>query len=201
LSVVREADLELLAAVLAGVPRAWEHFIRRFGRLIESCVRDTYRRYRVLAGVSDDDVADGVQDVYLDLLRDDMKKLRMYDRTRGKQLSSWLGLIASRLTIQKLRECDPVASELPAESDDLIDRTPQPDEAYYQLERRARAERALAQLSPREREIVLLPSAQGSHHSASTPITQYAEKMNMHPRALLSQRQRILTRLQKMVAE
>ena len=55
----------------------WTEFVRRYERLITSCVLKVLRRYGAI--FSRDDLDDLVGDVWLMLLRDDMKKLRQYD--------------------------------------------------------------------------------------------------------------------------
>ena len=68
--------------------RSWRHdevaarppvgeFVHRYERLIASCVLKVLRRYGAI--FSREDLDDLVGDVWLTLLRDDMKKLRQYD--------------------------------------------------------------------------------------------------------------------------
>ena len=42
-------------------------------------------------------------DVCFNLLRDDMRKLRLYDASRGTKLSSWIGMIATNVAYDYLR--------------------------------------------------------------------------------------------------
>jgi RNA polymerase sigma-70 factor (ECF subfamily) len=69
--------------------------------LIVSCVLRTLRRYG--AYYSQEDLQDLVSEVWLALLRDDCKKLQLFNPDRGYRLSSWLGLIATNSTIDCLR--------------------------------------------------------------------------------------------------
>lgn len=94
-------ELELLDAVLGGERARWGEFVTRYERLIVSCVLKVLRRYG--AFFAPEDLDDLVAEAWLLLLRDDMKKLRQYSRDRGFRLASWIGLIATNLTIDQLR--------------------------------------------------------------------------------------------------
>jgi len=95
------ADDILLQRVLQRERQAWAEFFRRFDRLIAGTVVRVLRRYGVRA--APEDVGDMVAEVWVALLRDDQRKLRIYDRQRGSRLNSWIGLIAANTTIDYLR--------------------------------------------------------------------------------------------------
>lgn len=99
------SDEELVAAVITRAPQAWETLYGRYERLIVSCVRKVLTRYTAYA--SDDDIEDTVSTVCLNLVKDDFKRLRAYDPTRGYRVSSWLGLIATNTTLDALRRREP----------------------------------------------------------------------------------------------
>jgi RNA polymerase sigma-70 factor (ECF subfamily) len=99
-------EKELLEALLRGGDREarqrrWKEFVERYERLITSCVLKVLRRYGAVFSV--DDLEDLVGDVWLTLLRDDMRKLRQYDEERGFRISSFIGLVATNSTIDHLR--------------------------------------------------------------------------------------------------
>jgi RNA polymerase sigma-70 factor (ECF subfamily) len=98
-------DEELLAAVIARRPQAWEALYGRYERLIIACVRKTLARYT--AYLSEDDVEDIVSTVCLNLVKDDFRRLRAFDGTRGYKVSSWLGLIATNTCLDALRRREP----------------------------------------------------------------------------------------------
>jgi len=148
----REHDQMLLAALLEGGAdreRAWQRFCARFERLIASCIYKTLRRYG--ASYSADDLNDLVCEVWLRLLRNEMAALRRFDGARGASLASYLGLIATNVTIDFLRgrreqtDVTSVTLVVDAEGDGIVDRT----------ERSALARRALSRLSDEEREFVV----------------------------------------------
>src|SRR5262252_8564271 len=96
-----EEEIALLKALLNGRRDRWTEFSRRYERLITSCVLRTLRRYDAV--FSRDDLEDRVSEVWLALLRDDLKKLRAYQAEKGFRLASWIALIATNTTIDRLR--------------------------------------------------------------------------------------------------
>jgi RNA polymerase sigma-70 factor (ECF subfamily) len=152
-------ETALLQALLAATKKAqhdrlWTDFVQRYERLIVSCVVKALRRYG--ATFSRDDLDDLVGDVWLVLLRDDMKKLRQYDAGRGFRIASFLGLVATNATIDHLRARQADATPL----DDIIEdyasmRAEAPRDTVEMREEEALARAALAQLSGDERAFVV----------------------------------------------
>ena len=152
-------ETALLQALLAATKkvqhdRLWADFVQRYERLIISCVVKALRRYG--ATFSRDDLDDLVGDVWLVLLRDDMKKLRQYDATRGFRIASFLGLVATNATIDHLRARQADATPL----DDIIEdyaalRAEAPRDVVEAREEAELARAALDQLSGDERAFVI----------------------------------------------
>ncbi|MCU1281448.1 MAG: ECF-family polymerase sigma factor [bacterium] len=152
-------EMALLQALLAASKkvqhdRLWTAFVQRYERLIISCVVKALRRYG--ATFSRDDLDDLVGDVWLVLLRDDMKKLRQYDATRGFRIASFLGLVATNATIDHLRARQAESTPL----DDVIEdyfslRAEAPRDTVEAREEAELARAALAQLSGEERAFVV----------------------------------------------
>jgi RNA polymerase sigma factor (sigma-70 family) len=99
------SDEELVQAVLAREPAAWPTFFAKYERLVISCIRKVMRRYG--AQFNDEDVEDLVSATALNIVKDDYKKLRAFDATRGYKLSSWIGLIATNTAHDMLRRRAP----------------------------------------------------------------------------------------------
>jgi RNA polymerase sigma factor (sigma-70 family) len=155
-SAEETALLEALLATKKKVQhdRLWAEFVQRYERLIVSCVVKALRRYG--ATFSRDDLDDLVGDVWLVLLREDMKKLRQYDATRGFRIASFLGLVATNATIDHLRARQAESTPL----DDLIEdfaslRAEAPRDVVEAREEAELARAALAQLSGDERAFVV----------------------------------------------
>jgi RNA polymerase sigma factor (sigma-70 family) len=148
-----EEEIALLHALLNGKRDRWTEFTRRYERLITSCVLRTLRRYDAV--FSRDDLEDLVSDVWLALLRDDMKKLRAYCPEKGFRLASWIALIATNTTIDRLRarQSDDTHIE-DMTTIDIASSSAEPDEDMLGHERAQLAQAALEELSPEERNFV-----------------------------------------------
>ena len=79
-------DATLLARVLKRDNDAWRELLRRFGGLARKCIAKV-----VGHGV---DCEDALADLSLNLLRDDMRKLRLYNPSKC-QLGTWIGMLAT----------------------------------------------------------------------------------------------------------
>jgi RNA polymerase sigma-70 factor (ECF subfamily) len=113
-----KSEAELIAAVIAREGGAWPELYRRFERVIIGCVRNTLRRYSAFA--TDEDIEDIVNTTCLNLVKDDFKKLRTFDASRGYRLSSWMGLIATNTALDALRRRDPGHTSLDSLDDDGV---------------------------------------------------------------------------------
>ena len=98
-------DGDLVNAVLAREPAAWPTFFAKYERLVVACVRRALRRYGASHG--EEDIEDLVSQTAFNLVKDDYKKLRTFDPTRGYKLSSWVGLIATNTALDALRRRAP----------------------------------------------------------------------------------------------
>jgi RNA polymerase sigma-70 factor (ECF subfamily) len=98
-------DEELVKAVLAREPAAWPTFFAKYERLVVSCIRKVMRRWG--APFNDEDIEDLVSATALNIVKDDYKKLRAFDPSRGYKLSSWIGLIATNSAHDALRRRGP----------------------------------------------------------------------------------------------
>lgn len=136
------SDQTLLQAAIARDGRAWQELLRRFRPLIFRCILRVCKRYSALCG--NEDVNEIFGDVCVNILRDDMRKLRAYDPARGARLSSWLGLLAINATHDFLRQ----TTRRPA----LLHLVPQPGQRSDPLEEHpAEAPSALDDLLEKER--------------------------------------------------
>lgn len=134
--------------------RLWGELVRRYERLIVSCVVKSLRRYG--ATFSRDDLDDLTGDVWLTLLRDDMRKLRQYDATRGFRIASFLGLVATNVTIDHLRARQAEATPLDDVLEEFVSLRAEPlRDTVEEREEIELARQALAQLSCDERAFVV----------------------------------------------
>jgi RNA polymerase sigma-70 factor (ECF subfamily) len=94
-------DGELLRCVLERQEPAWRELMRRFRPLIYRCIQRVAWRHGRRHGR--EDIDEIFSEVCFNLWRDDLRKLRAYDPTRGSKLGSWLGLIAINTAYDELR--------------------------------------------------------------------------------------------------
>jgi RNA polymerase sigma-70 factor (ECF subfamily) len=94
-------DRELLRFVLRNDARGWAELVRRFRPLIYRCITKVTLKYSSSLGTADLDEV--YADVMMQLVRDDMHKLRIYNPSRGTKLGSWIGMISVNAAYDYLR--------------------------------------------------------------------------------------------------
>lgn len=94
-------DRELMKCVLRNDPRGWTELVRRFRPLIYRCISKVTLKYA--PGLSAADLDEIYADVMMQLVRDDMYKLRIYNPKRGAKLGSWIGMLAINAAYDFLR--------------------------------------------------------------------------------------------------
>jgi RNA polymerase sigma-70 factor (ECF subfamily) len=150
---------ELVQAVLSREPAAWPTFFARYERLVMSCIRKVMRRYGAQHG--EEDLEDLVSQTAFNIIKDDYKKLRTFDPTRGYKLSSWIGLIATNTAHDALRRRAPTDVWAATSLDDTDPSLPiasadEPAQAAIErLEQQRELRDAMAQLSASDRLFVL----------------------------------------------
>ncbi len=95
-------DQQLLDGCVAGDKASWAIFVKHYSKLIYHSI---YKTLRVNSSPTDpDDINDLFQEMFASICADKCKKLRMFDPCKGVSLSSWLRMIAVRMTIDHLRK-------------------------------------------------------------------------------------------------
>ncbi len=95
------SDIELLQSVLVRENSAWTQFLQRFRPLIYRCIAKVVMRHAPDLGSADMDEI--YSDLLFNLLRSNMRKLRLFNPRRGTKLSSWIGMITINTTYDFLR--------------------------------------------------------------------------------------------------
>jgi RNA polymerase sigma-70 factor (ECF subfamily) len=183
-------DAELLQAVLAHAPGGWEELLRRFRGLMYRCISKVLVRYEAV--LCSEDADEVFAEVCLNLLRDDMRKLRAYDAARGSRLGSWIGLIAINTAYDFLR----VTARRPMV--DILDRAEEieteeqgPLEALMEKERWTELRGMITGFSERDRHFVELYYARGMVPEA------IAGAMGISVKTVYSKKNKIRSRLQR----
>jgi RNA polymerase sigma factor (sigma-70 family) len=174
--------------------RLWTAFARRYERLLASCVIKVLRRYG--ATFCRDDLDDLVNDVWVTLLRDDMRKLRQYDATRGFRIASFLGMVATNATIDHLRTRAAEAAPLDESLEDVVSlRAEPPRDPLEWREEAALAQAALNRLSGQDRDFVLW-----CFRDEQSP-EELARALGVSTNTVYSRKFKVRAKLQRIVAD
>src|SRR5580693_3283258 len=124
--VIEWTDRELLRVVLRSEARGWAELVRRYRPLIYRCITKVTLRYS--PSLSSADLDEIYADVMMQLVRDDMHKLRIYNPARGTKLGSWIGMISVNSAYDYLRSARrrPLLDKVDGAIDphEEVDRTP-----------------------------------------------------------------------------
>lgn len=187
------SDAELLRHTLANETKAWGEFLRRYRSLMFRCITKVIGRYDSVLSSADADEVYG--EVLMTLVRDDMRKLRLYDPARGTKLSSWLGMIATNVAYDYLRGTArrPILDRIDGVPD-IEEERESPLDGILSHERRERLNDMLASYSDKDRAFVALYYAQG------LDAEEVAEEMKISVKTVYSKKHKLLARLQNTLA-
>ena len=97
-----KSDRELLEACFSGDRNAWETFVREYSKLVYYSV---HQIFKIRGMVPDSDEVDDLYgSVYLMFFENDFARLRSFKGKNDCSLASWIRLLASRKTLDYLRE-------------------------------------------------------------------------------------------------
>jgi RNA polymerase sigma-70 factor (ECF subfamily) len=184
-------DRELLARVLRSEERGWVELVRRYRALIYRCITKVTAKYAPNLSVAD--VDEVYAEVLMQLLREDMHKLRLYDPARGTKLGSWIGMIAVNAAYDFLRGVArrPFLDHLDGSLDphEPCDRTPLDE--LLDKERWTHFESMLGDFSEKDRTFLVLYYARGLE------AEEVAEQMNISLKTVYSKKHKIRAHLQR----
>jgi RNA polymerase sigma-70 factor (ECF subfamily) len=184
-------DRELLTRALRSEERGWVELVRRYRALIYRCITKVTGKYSPnLAGADVDEV---YAEVLMQLLRDDMHKLRLYDPARGTKLGSWIGMIAVNAAYDFLRGVArrPFLDHLDGTIDphEPCDRTPLDE--LLDKERWGHFVGLLGDFSEKDRMFLVLYYARG------LAAEEVAEQMKISLKTVYSKKHKIRAHLQR----
>ena len=182
------SDTDLVKALLANDPAAWQALAFRYGRLIQSCIHRVIARFPSV--VRADDAAEIMSMLYVQLLSNDRSKLRTFAPERGCKLGTWLGLLATHSAYDFLRSVRkvPRAVEL-AEAEELATESPDPSELTLRSERASSVAALLAEFTTKDREFVELYFGEGLDPD------EVARRMGISVKTVYSKKHKIQRRL------
>ena len=186
-------EAALVEGLLTGSERHWRQFHARYDRLIFRCITKVTGRFASL--LTQDDIRAIYATLVVQLLSNDMHKLRTFDPARGNRLGSWIGLLAINAAYDYLRQIRREPNRAPlAEAETLSCDLPSPLEVALHRERAERVTSVLAHFSAKDREFVSLYYGEGLEPE------QIATRMNISVKTVYSKKHKIRSRLESMLA-
>jgi len=187
-----EADRTLVSALMTGDRAAWRRFSQNYKRMLYACIGRVVRRYPGLIG--DEDVDEIYALFCLNLLANDMHRLRCYDPGRTMRLGSWLGMLAVHtaydyLRLMRRQPSGPSVDDLPQ----LRCSGPDPAEQFEQRCRVRRLAGLLDELSEKDRQFMLLYFGHGLSPQ------QVAAEMGISVKTVYTKKHKIRGRLESML--
>lgn len=188
----RQLDAELVERLIAGEAGAWRELGARFDRLIYRCITKVTARF---ATMGPEDVREIYATLLLQLVSNDMHKLRSFDPARGNRLSTWLGMLAINAAYDYLRALKRETNRAPMMEVEAIS-SDRPD-AYEQYERKQRLELvadAMEELSAKDQQLVSLYFGEGLEPD------EIAAQMGISVKTVYSKKHKIQSRLESMLS-
>jgi RNA polymerase sigma-70 factor (ECF subfamily) len=184
-------DRNLLMRVLSAEEVAWSELVRRYRSLIYRCITKVTCKYAPT--LSSADLDEVYAEVLVSLLRDDMRKLRMYNPNRGTKLGSWIGMISVNATYDFLRSAGrrPMLDRIDGAPDphEDVDRTPL--DVLIEKERWSHLNGLLNDFSDKDRTFLDLYYAKGLDASV------VAERMAISLKTVYSKKHKIRAHLRR----
>lgn len=188
-------ETELLARALDAEEAAWTELVRRYRALIYRCI--TKVTGRCAPGLASVDIDEIFADVLLNLLRDDMRKLRLYDPDRGTKLSSWIGMISVNSAYDYLRSAGrrPLLDRIDGHVDPAEDLDRSPLDVLIEKERWEHLNGILTGFSERDRTFVRLYYREGLDPAS------IADAMSISLKTVYSKKHKIRAHLRRALAQ
>jgi RNA polymerase sigma-70 factor (ECF subfamily) len=187
-------DRELLRWVLRSDARGWTELVRRYRPLIYRCITKVTLKYA--PGLGGADLDEIYADVLMQLVRDDMHKLRIYNPARGTKLGSWIGMLSVNAAYDYLRSAGrrPLLDKIDGTLDphEECDRTPL--DQLIEKERWSHLNGLLAEFSAKDRTFVEL------YYQKGLEADEIAAEMQISLKTVYSKKHKIQTRLESGLA-
>ena len=195
--IAQSLDDMLLERCLSGHDEdAWEILVRKYTPIVWASIQRTF--FSGHSHYSREDVEDVYSTVFLSLLEDDFRRLRLFERRNACALGTWLTIIGVRTTIDYLRKQkrnffidDDVDTAVAWGS--IHDKSNAPEQPLVEKEMEAMLYKAVDALPTKDRvifELVCLKEALPEEAAAITGLSVAA---------IYSRKTRILQKLRKTV--
>jgi RNA polymerase sigma-70 factor (ECF subfamily) len=192
-SATTAEEARLIDGLLAGCDTSWREFHLRYDRLIYRCITKVTGRFATV--VSQDDIREIYATLIVQLLSNDMHKLRTFDAARGNRFSSWLGLLAINAAYDHLRTLKREPNRAPlAEAESMRCELPTPHELCERRERAERVAHVLRTFSAKDQQFVELYYGEGLEPE------QVAARMKISVKTVYSKKHKIQSRLESLLS-
>lgn len=173
---------------------AWELFVRTYSRIIWNAIHKTFRFYTFR--YSKEDAEDIYSAVFSSLIEDDFRKLRQFRSAQTCAFTTWLSVIASRMTIDHMRrDKNRLILQSPEEGRDILDILPSggntPTECIEEQQKSRDFEKAREYLSARDRMVYDLL------YIREEPPEEVARALGVSVSSVYSRKHRIIKKLKK----
>jgi RNA polymerase sigma-70 factor (ECF subfamily) len=182
-------DRELLKVVLRSDARGWAELVHRYRPLIYRCITKVTLKYAPrLASADLDEI---YADVMMQLVRDDMHKLRIYNPARGTKLGSWIGMISVNAAYDFLRSVGrrPLLDKLDGTIDPHEDCDRTPLDLLIEKERWNHLNEMLAEFTDKDRTFVEL------YYQKGMEADEIAAEMQISLKTVYSKKHKIRAHL------
>ncbi len=188
-----EEELELLDGLLSGRESAWRLFHEQYDRLIYRCIRKVTHGFAAV--VRSEDEREIYSNLIVQLLSNDMKKLRSFDPERGSRLGTWLGLLATHAAYDYLRALRREVPRVPlSEAETTCYEGCSPFDQVERKEQSRMVETLMSMLSRKDQQFVALYFNRGLSPEA------VADAMQISVKTVYSKKHKIQSRLEGIVA-
>lgn len=188
------SDRELLRFVLRNESRGWNELVRRFRPLIYRCITKVTLKYA--PSLSSADLDEIYADVMMQLVREDMHKLRIYNPARGTKLGSWIGMISVNAAYDFLRSAGrrPLLDKVDGSIDphEEVDRTPL--DQLIEKERWEHLNELLNDFTAKDRTFVEL------YYQKGMEADEIAAEMQISLKTVYSKKHKIQSRLESVLS-
>jgi RNA polymerase sigma-70 factor (ECF subfamily) len=182
-----------LSGLLDGSEHAWRRFHVQYDRLIYRCIRKVTHGFSAV--IRSEDEREIYSNLIVQLLSNDMRKLRSFDPDRGSRLGTWLGLLATHAAYDYLRSLRREVPRVPlSEAESTCYDGASPFEQVEKKQQSRLIKQLMTKLSKKDQQFVALYFTRGLSPEA------VAKAMQISVKTVYSKKHKIQSRLESIVA-
>jgi len=183
-----EKEKALIDGCLRSDKAAWDSFVRQYSNLVYYTIKKTLVRHHT--DPRTDVVEEFYQEFFVSLLQNECKKLRQFRGVHGCTLSSWIRIVATRLTIDFVRKQGLPSREVASA---ISQHSPHPAERLINEEQERLLNQAIQLLSARDRILLDLCYRQ------MLASDEVAELLKTSVNAVYAQKSRVLEKIREVL--